>query len=142
MLFGALHLGNPDATAFGAFAIAVEAGVLLGALYVWTGRLWLSIGMHATWNFFQGYVFGATVSGADFGDSPMRAVPDPADPTCSTAACSAPKRRLASIRISLAISAVVLSGLRDTVARAVAPEDAQPGQPLIPRESGDPVSVG
>ena len=51
VLFGAVHLGNADATAFGAVAIALEAGILLGACYLVTRRLWFAIGLHAAWNF-------------------------------------------------------------------------------------------
>lgn len=66
-LFGFGHIGNPNATVFAAVAIALEAGIMLGAFYALTGRLWMSIGVHAAWNFTQGYVFGAAVSGGDFG---------------------------------------------------------------------------
>ncbi|MCB2058354.1 MAG: CPBP family intramembrane metalloprotease [Novosphingobium sp.] len=62
-LFGASHLANPGATWFAAFAIAVEAGTLLGAAYMLTRRLWLVIGIHVAWNFTQGWVFSAPVSG-------------------------------------------------------------------------------
>lgn len=61
--FGASHLANPDATLFAAFAIAVEAGILLGAAYMLTRRLWLAAGIHAAWNFTQGWIFSAPVSG-------------------------------------------------------------------------------
>lgn len=64
-LFGALHLVNPHATLWGALAIAIEAGVMLGAAYVATRRLWLPIGLHIGWNFAAGGIFGADVSGAD-----------------------------------------------------------------------------
>lgn len=62
-LFGASHLANPGATWFAAFAIAVEAGIMLGAAYMLTRRLWLAIGIHIGWNFTQGWVFSAPVSG-------------------------------------------------------------------------------
>lgn len=62
-LFGALHLGNPNATALAAIAIALEAGILLAALYMLTRRLWSVIGLHAGWNFTQGGIFGVAVSG-------------------------------------------------------------------------------
>jgi membrane protease YdiL (CAAX protease family) len=65
VLFGLLHLGNPNATLAGAVAIAVEAGVLLAAAYAFTRRLWLPIGIHFAWNFTQGGVFGVAVSGND-----------------------------------------------------------------------------
>lgn len=61
--FGLAHLGNPDATLFAAFAIAVEAGLLLGAAFMLTRRLWLPIGIHAAWNFTQGWIFSVPVSG-------------------------------------------------------------------------------
>ena len=62
-MFGAMHLGNPNATITSAVAIALEAGLLLGACYVLTRRLWLAIGLHAAWNFTQGGIFGVSVSG-------------------------------------------------------------------------------
>ena len=65
--FGAAHLGNPQATVFGAVAIALEAGILLGACYLLTRRLWLAIGLHAAWNFVQGGIFGSDISGTGSG---------------------------------------------------------------------------
>ena len=64
-LFGALHLGNPNATLVAGGAIAIEAGVMLAAIYMVTRRLWAAIGLHAAWNFTQGGVFGIPVSGFD-----------------------------------------------------------------------------
>ena len=62
-LFGLVHLGNPNSSLYGAAAIGIEAGVLLGAAYVLTRRLWLVIGIHFGWNFIQAGVFGPNVSG-------------------------------------------------------------------------------
>lgn len=64
VVFGALHLVNPAATAWGAVALAVEAGALLAAAYAATRTLWLPIGLHFAWNLCEGAVFGATVSGS------------------------------------------------------------------------------
>ena len=66
-LFGLVHLGNPNATLFGAAAIGVEAGMLLGAAYVLTRRLWFAIGLHFAWNFLQAGVFGPNLSGVGVG---------------------------------------------------------------------------
>jgi membrane protease YdiL (CAAX protease family) len=63
LIFGLLHLLNPNATLVAALAVALEAGVMLAAAYVLTGRLWLSMGIHFAWNFTQGGIFGAAVSG-------------------------------------------------------------------------------
>jgi membrane protease YdiL (CAAX protease family) len=62
-IFGALHGLNPGATPVSTVAIALEAGVLLGAAYIATRRLWMPIAMHLAWNFVEGGVFGASVSG-------------------------------------------------------------------------------
>jgi membrane protease YdiL (CAAX protease family) len=43
------------------------AGVLLGSYYLYTQNLWFPIGLHFTWNFFQGAVCGFAVSGTDGG---------------------------------------------------------------------------
>ncbi len=64
-LFGLAHLFNPNATALSSFAIALEAGVLLGGAYMLTRNLWMAIGLHAAWNFTQGWVFDVPVSGTD-----------------------------------------------------------------------------
>lgn len=63
VLFGAVHMHNPDATWTGAISIMVEAGILLGGAYLYTRRLWLAAGLHAAWNFTQAWVFSVPVSG-------------------------------------------------------------------------------
>jgi membrane protease YdiL (CAAX protease family) len=62
-LFGVAHAFNPGATIVSTLAIALEAGVLLAAALILTRRLWLAFGLHAAWNFTEGGIFGAAVSG-------------------------------------------------------------------------------
>ena len=40
-------------------------GVLLAAVFMLTRRLWMVIGVHTAWNFAEGGIFGASVSGGE-----------------------------------------------------------------------------
>lgn len=62
-LFGLSHNANSHSTLASSAAIAIEAGILLGAAYAASGSLWLPIGIHAGWNFAEGSIFGMAVSG-------------------------------------------------------------------------------
>jgi membrane protease YdiL (CAAX protease family) len=64
-IFGLLHLLNPGATLLNAASVMTEAGVMLAAAYMVTRRLWLCIGIHIAWNFTEGGVFSAAVSGGE-----------------------------------------------------------------------------
>ena len=61
-LFGGLHLINPNPTWF-TLAGITGAGLLMSYCWIRTQRLWLPIGLHIAWNFFEGGVFGFPVSG-------------------------------------------------------------------------------
>jgi membrane protease YdiL (CAAX protease family) len=62
VIFSLLHLGNPNFDLFSLIQLFV-AGILLGIPYVITRKLWFSITLHFSWNFFQGTIFGFNVSG-------------------------------------------------------------------------------
>ncbi|MBT2286086.1 CPBP family intramembrane metalloprotease [Paenibacillus polymyxa] len=62
LFFGIAHLGNTGATLWSAFAITLEAGVLLGAAFLWRRNLWFVMGLHFSWNTLEG-LLGIPVSG-------------------------------------------------------------------------------
>ncbi len=74
-LFGAVHLGNPDAQGFlsWGFFNTLAVGLLFALARIRTGSLWFSVGLHFGWNLFQGAVFGLPVSGLhDFSTAGQR----------------------------------------------------------------------
>lgn len=62
LFFAAGHMGNPSAGFFSTMNTAL-AGVWLGIAYLKTRTLWLPLGLHFSWNWIQGSVFGIEVSG-------------------------------------------------------------------------------
>ena len=62
ILFAFAHLVNPNISAMGIVGLTA-AGLFLAYGYLVTRQLWLPIGLHIGWNFFEGTVFGFPVSG-------------------------------------------------------------------------------
>lgn len=69
LLFGLVHLANPVPGAStaerlaGPLYITLEAGLPMAGAYLVTRRLWLPIGFHWGWNFFESAVYGTADSG-------------------------------------------------------------------------------
>ncbi|QIJ60653.1 CPBP family intramembrane glutamic endopeptidase [Streptomyces sp. JB150] len=62
LFFGITHLGAPGAGAWSALAIASEAGVMLGAAFLWRRSIWFVAGLHFAWNTTE-QLLGIPVSG-------------------------------------------------------------------------------
>lgn len=108
LLFGGLHLSNPGATLFSALCLVAGEGISAG-LYLLTGRIWMSIGMHAAWNFVQGWVFGAAVSGlSDFAGGPLQTTPVHGVDSMLSGAGFGPESTAASLGVSLVASVIFL----------------------------------
>ncbi|MFD1204629.1 CPBP family intramembrane glutamic endopeptidase [Sporosarcina contaminans] len=62
LVFSLMHGANPNVSVLGLVNIAL-VGILFAYMFDVTKSLWLPIGYHITWNYFQGNVFGFAVSG-------------------------------------------------------------------------------
>jgi membrane protease YdiL (CAAX protease family) len=103
-LFGLLHAGNRGATWVSTAAIVLESGVLLGLAYTATRALWLPIGLHFGWNFTEGGIFGAAVSGREYAglvSAPLSGSP------FLTGGAFGPEASIAALLVSLGASAAL-----------------------------------
>lgn len=64
LVFSLAHGMNPNVSILGLVNIAL-VGFLFAYMFDATKSLWLPIGYHITWNYFQGNVFGFAVSGTE-----------------------------------------------------------------------------
>jgi len=69
--FGAVHLWNPNVVPGVTFANTVLAGVWLAVAYLRTRSLWLPLGVHWSWNWALGWLFGLPISGIDLISHPL-----------------------------------------------------------------------
>lgn len=64
ILFALMHSSNNGIGLLPYINLAL-VGILFAYMYLRSGNLWMCIGYHITWNYFQGYVYGFKVSGMD-----------------------------------------------------------------------------
>ena len=108
VIFGLLHLANPDSSWFAALCLIAGEGIGI-AFYLVTGRIWASIGMHAAWNFTQGWIFGAVVSGTvDIAGGPLALRPAARVPDVLSGGGFGPEASLAALIVSVVASAAFL----------------------------------
>jgi uncharacterized protein len=63
LLFGLIHLTSAGATLISALAVALEAGIILGAAYTLTHRIWMALGIHMAWDFANDGIYGVGIAG-------------------------------------------------------------------------------
>jgi membrane protease YdiL (CAAX protease family) len=105
LLFGLLHALNQGATPWSTAAIALEAGALLGASYAATRTLWVPIGLHFGWNFAEGGIFGAAVSGREYHGLIANTI---SGPSIWTGGVFGPEASIAAVAIGLVAASVLL----------------------------------
>lgn len=66
VIFALMHIANSNFSIL-PFINITAVGILFAFMYIQSGNIWMPIGYHITWNYFQGAVFGFSVSGADTG---------------------------------------------------------------------------
>ncbi len=66
VLFSVMHFGNPNIGGIAVLNLFL-AGVFFALLTYKTGNLWMAIGVHITWNYTMGNLFGIEVSGLTLG---------------------------------------------------------------------------
>jgi hypothetical protein len=102
LFFGVAHIFQPGASWWSSIAIAIEAGLLLAAAYKYSGTLWLPIGIHWGWNFFQGNIFGIEVSDSDAGESLI--IPEISGPDILTGGAFGAEASIVAFLLGLALS--------------------------------------
>ena len=106
ILFGWMHISNDNATWWSSLAIAIEAGLLLGAAYKWSGSLWVPIGIHWAWNYVQGNIFGLAVSGMNAGTTML--VTTANGPDIITGGAFGPEASIISVALGTFLTLVFL----------------------------------
>jgi membrane protease YdiL (CAAX protease family) len=66
VLFGLAHAPNPGASLCSVFSNSL-GGIMYAIAFLGTGRIWLPLGLHVTWNLVQGPILGFPVSGLKMG---------------------------------------------------------------------------
>jgi membrane protease YdiL (CAAX protease family) len=106
--FGLVHGIDPGATWLALASVAL-GGLMLGAAFALTGRLWLPIGIHTGWNFAEGSLFGTAVSGSNVGASAIEA--KLAGPELLTGGRFGPEASIAAVIVLVLATAILIWGI-------------------------------
>lgn len=73
LIFSVMHFLNPNISYIAALNIAL-VGIVFGIMTYKSGNLWMAIGYHITWNYFQGNIFNIEVSGSAYGRGLIKSI--------------------------------------------------------------------
>ena len=73
LIFSVMHFFNPNISYIAALNIAL-VGIVFGLMTYKSGNLWMAIGYHITWNYFQGNIFNIEVSGTTHGTALIESI--------------------------------------------------------------------
>lgn len=73
LIFSVMHFLNPNISHIAALNIAL-VGIVFGIMTYKSGNLWMAIGYHITWNYFQGNIFNIEVSGSAYGRGLIKSI--------------------------------------------------------------------
>ncbi len=110
VLFGFAHIFNPNATLYSAVAISIEAGLVLGIAYMVARSLWLPIFIHISWNFTEGGIFGAALSGSTVKLSLITSQMN--GPALLTGGSFGPENSIIAVLLSLGVAALLFRRAR------------------------------
>ena len=125
-------MANPNASLLSG-AIIAGFGFLRIYGYLATSMLWLSFGMHAGWNFFQGPIFGYAASGHE---TATLIAQRPGDPTWLSGGAFGPEGSVLILPI-LALALLAMHVWAKRGAAPTAPSDRAPRRGSIPPQASD-----
>jgi uncharacterized protein len=103
VLFGVVHLTHGDWLA--ALGITINAGLSMGLLYMATGRLWMSIGLHTAWDFTEDSLLGVNSH-----DGLLHSIPAPGKPEVLTGGQFGPDASVLALFVGALAVAAILYG--------------------------------
>lgn len=137
VVFGLLHAANPNASAMSTINL-VLAGLQLGFGFILTRELAIPIGLHITWNFFEGNVYGFPVSGIT--GMPSFIAIEQSGPDLWTGGAFGPEAGLLNVVATVLGLALIWFWVRQTRGQvdiqARLAEYRRPGLPAVPQTPG------
>jgi membrane protease YdiL (CAAX protease family) len=109
ILFGSTHIFFEGASALSLISNSL-GGVMYGLAFIFTGRIWLGLGLHFAWNFVQGPILGFILSGHPVDHALLHV--DDLGPVWLTGGLYGPEGGIIGIGFRFAVIGAVLAWVR------------------------------